>query len=62
MGSLNVTLEVEYGSEKVCDVVVTLTYHVPEARPLCVNVIPKVTSWNDIESATLAPFTVKEPE
>ena len=50
-----------YGSEKACDVVLTLTYHVPLVNPLSVNVIVYVTSVNVIETETLAPLTVMLP-
>ena len=39
LGSENEIVVVPYGSEKACEVVLTLTYHVPDVKPDSVNVI-----------------------
>ena len=60
-GSVNEIVVVLYGSENPCEVVLTLTYHVPLVNPLSVKVIVYVTSVNVIEIETLAPLIVMLP-
>ena len=62
LGSLNEKVVVEYNSEKACDVVLTLTYHVPLVNPLSVKVIVYVTSVNVIVSVIFAPLTIMLPD
>ena len=62
LGSEKEMVAVPYGSENTCDVVETLTYHVPDVSPDSVNVTMYVTSVNVIEIETLAPLMIMLPD